>query len=58
MTDSPVANLLGGTEDSKPREYLRVLVERGEGAQPVMGPEAPEVAASPYAGDLTERRAH
>ena len=34
---------LGGTENSQPREYLRVLMEEGEGTQPKLAPE--EVAS-------------
>ena len=34
---------LGGTENSQPREYLRVLMKEGEGTQPKLAPE--EVAS-------------
>ena len=39
---------LGGTESSQPREYLRVLMEEGEGAQPKLAPE--EVASFGFKG--------
>ena len=39
----PSISMLGGTEQSHPRAYLRTLVDRGDGAQPLLGPEAPEI---------------
>ena len=42
-------SMLGDTDGQKPRDYLRVLMEQGEGSQPLLGPKAPEVAAaSPF----------
>ena len=35
----PSVSMLGGTESTRPREYLKVLLEAGEGAQPELAPE-------------------